>query len=122
MDVIDRGHRYRLFHLDGDKSTFLQFVKRVGAKFPGNKPPTSQGTTLQEVYRACLERSSYLNDQQPCEEMTNIIKLTLHILKLLEERAARLHRKSVPSLREIIYGPFCPKCGHAGCKGECGHA
>ncbi len=122
MDVIDPGHRYRLFHLDGNKSTFLQFVKRVGAKFPGNKAPTSQGTTLQEVYRACLQRSMYLNGQQPCDETTNVIKLTIHILKLLEIRAARIHGRHEPSIEQIINGPFCKGCGHAGCKGECGHA
>lgn len=66
MNTIDPGHRYRLFHLDGARSTFLQFVKRVGEKFPGNQPPAAQGTTLQEVYRACLERSMYLNAQRPC--------------------------------------------------------
>lgn len=122
MYTIDPGHRYRLFHLDGTRSTFLQFVKRVGAKFPGNAPPVSQGTTLQEVYRACLERAMHLQGQAPCDETEGVIKLTIHAIRLLEGRAARLHGRPEPPLREMIEGPFCGACGHAGCKGECGHA
>jgi hypothetical protein len=122
MNVIDPGHRYQPFHLDGAKVTFLQFVKRVGEKFPGNRPPSAQGTTLQEVYRACLDRVIYLNNQQPCDESKNVAALTIASLKLLEDRAARLHGRQAPKLDKVVNGPFCPKCGHAGCKGECGHA
>lgn len=68
MIVLDPGHRYHLHTLDDNAPQAywpLQFVKREGAKFPGNLGHYP-GTTTQEVLRACIDRAGYVNRQIPC--------------------------------------------------------
>ena len=67
MRVLDPGHRYALRHLDGDGETVLQFVNREGEKYPGNAG-ACEGTTMQEILRALIDRAAYVNGQASCEE------------------------------------------------------
>lgn len=122
MITIDAGHTYALDRLDGLGDQELRFVKREGAKFPGNVGHYP-GTNLQEVLRACIDRVKYLDHQVQCRENLLILEHLRSCIRLLEERAAKRHGRE-PDVR--MYGiltsdpiewlPTCPKCGHIGCK------
>lgn len=88
MYVIDPGHRYLLDCLDGPTTEHIRFVKRVGLKYPGNEG-AHPGTTTQEVLRALINRSEYVNRQEPCLESEQVIGLLKTALVLLEIRASR---------------------------------
>lgn len=119
MTVVDPGHEYLLDALDGDAVQRLVFVKREGAKYPGNVGSHS-GTTLQEVLRALIERCRYVNNQTPCPETEAVTNLLASALFLLEVRAARCHGRHLDaSLESVVSGEGkCPKCGHVGCDGH----
>lgn len=121
MRIIKPGHLYELFELDItlDHHQFLRYVHRVGKAYPGNTGRAYQGTNLQDIYRTAIDRHLYLNNQipHPCNERC-VIRLRQNIMDL-EIRAAERHGR-VPLINEIIETePFCFKCGHIGCIGEC---
>lgn len=119
MKVLDPGHEYLLGTLDGDMAVLLTFVKRQGDKYPGNVG-SHPGTTIQEVLRALLERLRYVWGQEPCAETAQAAAHLRAALRLLEERAARKHGRTLEATDdELMYGPLCAACGHAGCKGGC---
>jgi hypothetical protein len=120
MKAIDPGHHYVLDTLDGYAPQHLIFVKRVGEKYPGNVGE-HLGTTTQEVLRALIERSRYVNAQTPCDETTLVIGLLQSALYLLEVRAARQHERALnASLADMETGrDKCIDCGHHGCQGDC---
>lgn len=120
MQVLDPGHEYLLNCLDG-KSPWqhcLTFVKRQGAKYPGNTS-AYRGTTSQEVLRALVDRARYVNNQFPCWETWLSIRLYRFIIWLYESRAARIHKRWVPTLNMAEWGKTCNLCGHVNCGGEC---
>lgn len=121
MKVIDPGHDYVLQSLDGEAPQRLTFVKREGPGFPGNVG-SHPGTTMQEVLRALIDRSYYVNSQTPCAETEAAGELMKSALLILESRAARRHNRIAPdftTLDEAVTAPGCPKCGHVGCMGYC---
>ena len=62
MRIIDPGHVFELDHLDGPGKTILDFVKRVGKKFPGNENP-HEGVISQEILRALISRTEHIQNQ-----------------------------------------------------------
>lgn len=124
MEVLDPGHRYRLKVLDPYLPYVpveLQFVKREGPEYPGNVGWRT-GTTTQEVLRALIDRTKYV-DNQIHDEMNDVVIFHLRSAILcLESRAARRHNRRLPSELDIIdieHQPTCPECNHIGCNGEC---
>ena len=126
MKVLDPGHIYELAHLDGDSSSLLIFVKRMGEKYPGNDC-AREGVTTQEVLRALIDRLQYVDNQHPWDENKFVIKLLRNAIFGLEIRAARARgdeagfRKALKesgfySPDQIEKIPTCPKCGHIGCE------
>jgi hypothetical protein len=95
-------------------------VKRVGDRYPGNGGTGYEGTNCQEVLRALVSRSLYLNNQFPCAETEAIIGHLRSALLLFEVRAARIHGRalSLESLEEIEDIPPCVVCGHLQCSGH----
>lgn len=119
MRVLDPGHRYELASLDGDSAIqVLQFVKREGAKFPGNVGHYP-GVTSQEVDRALLDRAQYVYKQIPCWQTRVSIWFRGAIIWLYEHRAAKRHGRKDPSFYEATFGQCCVTCGHVGCEGDC---
>lgn len=127
MKVIDPGHRYALDHLDDDvadvrvDASQLIFVKRIGAKFPGNTGPSESGTTTQEVLRALIDRTKYVDGQRPDPVNYQVIKSLRLALVGLEMRAARERGDhdstiSIVLMIEPENEPTCPGCGHLLCK------
>lgn len=121
MKVLDPGHRYLLKSLDGwQPHRMLQFVKRCDPEHPERYPGNVDaypGATLQDVLRACLERTRYLQRQIWCLENLGILAGLKLGVWLLEFRAARrrgylyLHG---PKFAET--SPMCPQGGHTDCR------
>lgn len=116
MLTIDKGHVYSLCCLDGNESQNLIFVKRQGIKYPGNINAHS-GTTTQEVLRACIERTIYVNSQKFYIGNLLAIFLFVVIIFIFEFRAALKHN-CIPcfNLKKLYSGTICSQCGHIKCK------
>lgn len=119
MIVLDPGHKYQLAHLDGYATEILTFVKRKGDNYPGNLS-SYEGTNMQEVLRALIDRIKYVNNQIPCSQNEIVLLKLREVVLLLEERAAIRHkREPIRKSYEIELLSTCDKCGHIGCSGEC---
>lgn len=120
MKVLDDGHKYLLQELDGhpEAETLLQFVKRKGKKYPGNRTEYP-GVNCQEVLRALIDRVTYLLWQEPSAETEAIIGNLKSALLLFEVRAARKHGRVLERKKIGLLEADCKKCGHCGCKGDC---
>lgn len=115
MKVLDEGHKYELNCLDGDIKQILQFVKRdyPAYKYPGNDG-SYPGTTIQDVLRCCLNRLRYVNEQIPDPSTGKAIEKLKIVLFLLEERAARRHKREL-RYKDVEFLPTCKICGHVEC-------
>jgi hypothetical protein len=120
MTIIDPGHIFELEQLDTPIfPQRLTFVKRMGDKYPSNTS-CYPGTNMQEVLRALIHRTLYLNRQDYCMENVRILQYERACIRLLEERAARRHGRELLDLGDFpeIY-ETCHKCLHIGCEGGC---
>lgn len=122
MKVIDPGHAYELAMLDntnddaGQTHAVLQeqelyFVKRVGDKY---------GTTTQEVIRALIDRTQYVDKQKSHSRNLVVIRSLRQALRELEMRAAeeRGEGDAVPTIFKLKapeLAPTCDTCGHVCC-------
>jgi len=117
MEVLDPGHDYLLRSFDGGAPIRLTFVKRNDPpeKYPGNDN-AYPGTQIQEVLRALIERSGYVNRQIPSVETATAIDWMRESLWLFESRHARRHNAELFFPRiNIELEPFCSDCGHIVC-------
>lgn len=122
MKTVDPGHLYVLDHLDGEGTSLLRFVKRVGENFPGNEEPAYEGVTLQEVLRAMIDRVKYVSNQQHWQENDDVLTSLRDALYKLELRAAKVrqevkeflnvNRSNTMWIEEL---PVCNQCGHVAC-------
>jgi hypothetical protein len=124
MKVIDPGHSFELDCLDnrpGPSLRLLRFVKREGPKYPGNVG-SYPGTTTQEVLRALISRTLYVDGQEPSEVNKHVLLCMRRALYLLEERAAMRAGRALPE--DFLHSieperfPTCTFCGHVGCLGD----
>ncbi len=125
MEVVDPGHIYILDYLDVNfdgrrHKSFedtLTFVKREGDKYPGNVGH-HPGTITQEVLRALIDRTKYVNKQLPCAENEYVLHSLRTAILFLEQRAHRMRGKELlyigPGDIEDI--PTCDICGHILCE------
>lgn len=92
MEVLDPGHTYALdkfyeFKMSPFNFVELQFLKRnSGSKKHDGEYP---GTNSQEVIRALIDRTKYLNDVLPCNESGDILYHLRMALYMYEVRAYR---------------------------------
>jgi len=86
MRVIDPGHRYGLWQLGGGEQE-LKFVKRSGGAI--THPNEHPGVQTQEVLRALIDRTKYLNDILPCVETKDALHYLQMALYMYEVRAWR---------------------------------
>lgn len=126
MKVLDPGHLYELDTLDevsgwAEEFRQLRFVKRIGTKFPGNQPPGCPGTTTQEVLRALIDRTLYVNKQAPFWQNEAVVDQLRAALYHLEHRAAQARGENMDdfcwkvSPRDIESLSTCDRCGHIAC-------
>lgn len=126
MTELDPGHDYVLDVLDAQhrgQRERLTFVKRVGEEFPGNRPPAYAGTTTQEVLRALIARTKYVDGQRPSPHNGAVLRHLRSALVELEMRAA-YERGDEIAYADLIATPpghpieddvACRKCGHVLC-------
>jgi hypothetical protein len=121
MEVIDKGHFYRMHSLSPDPYSllqgyrgveFLQFVHRVGNGYPGNLGAPYAGTNIQDVCRCLIDRLFYLNGQIPYWSNRICIFLLRTVMNLLEWRAARRHGRRFRWRWRIETLPFDSTDGH----------
>jgi hypothetical protein len=121
--IVDPGHLFALDSLDGEIGQLLQFVKRVGEKYPGNEAPPYPGCTSQEVLRALIARTIYVNNQESNPHNTIALRGLRMALCALETRAAE-RRGEVAEFFALVGGdaeksieshPTCSTCGHIAC-------
>lgn len=109
MRCVDPGHSYELSTLGGNGApATLVFVKRSGDGYPGNIGE-HPGTTLQEVWRASLDRLKYLDWQNPSTYNAVAIASIQQAISALEDRAADRHGRNHNTLEDNCRGIQCPK-------------
>lgn len=133
MKVIDPGHLYQLDILDAPTplrrlaGQQLRFVRRVGEKFPGNAEPAYAGTISQEVIRALIDRTKYVDAQRPDQANCQAIRDLRSALVEFEMRAARERGDTAAAARIAVMdepeiAPTCTGCGHIECRRDHGAA
>jgi hypothetical protein len=90
MKVIDPGHIYELSQLGDNEKQYLKFIKRSGGAVVYEQEWS--GLQSQEVLRALIDRTKYLNSVLPCKETDEIIKHLQMALYWYEVRALRRKR------------------------------
>lgn len=92
MHVIDSGHVYELEQLGGGTQK-LTFVKRSGGAIRyGEEWP---GVQTQEVLRALIDRTNYLDGVLPCVETRDALWYLRMALFMYEVRAYRRKKEAV---------------------------
>jgi hypothetical protein len=93
MRVLIPGHVFDVDELDGCSPHHrIQFVNRVGEKYPGNYSPFP-GTNCQELLRVLISRIFYLDNQLPYWTNKVCIFALRVVLNLFEYRAAKRHHR-----------------------------
>lgn len=124
MRLIDPGHSYLLDVYDSrngpEPRQRIDFVKRIGAKYPGNETAHA-GTITQELLRVLIDRAKFLDKQEYWPLNQVLINEWRHHIYELEVRAASRHGRILQriTLEGIENDPTCSLCGHIECKEEC---
>lgn len=116
MKIIDSGHAFALDRYDREpkdnyQPVYLVFMKREGENYPGNHGHHS-GTNMQEVLRALISRTLYLNTQKAHWINPVCVFLYRISINLLEYRAARQHRRPFRFILRIEKQPTNSINGH----------
>ncbi|MEI8224144.1 MAG: hypothetical protein WCG20_03415 [bacterium] len=90
MKIIDPGHIYELRQLGDSEVQVLKFIKRSGGAV--NYAKEWPGLQTQEVLRALIDRTKYLNNVLPCKETEEAIKHLQMAMYWYEARALRRKR------------------------------
>jgi hypothetical protein len=117
VKIIVAGHVYEVENVDSD--TFppgvqrIEFVQRrdgAGELLPEHL--RQEGILSQELLRVLIDRTLYLNAENPCREDVEIVDSLRDVLRAYEARAARrsIEKLSMPERR-----PRCPICHHLLC-------
>jgi hypothetical protein len=87
MRVLEAGHVYELQHLDAEGHETLTFIRRNSKAI--THAFEHPGTNTQEVLRALIDRTKFLNDVIPCDETQDAIYYLRMALFCYEARAWR---------------------------------
>ena len=93
MREIDEGHLYELRQIGTDESQLLRFLKRNGG--PVQRDEEYAGTISQEVIRALIARTKYLDSLMPCRENVYALAGLRQALYWYEVRAYRRHEQGL---------------------------
>jgi hypothetical protein len=88
MEEIEPGHIYRLQHLEAEGYELLRFIRR-SSKAVDYGDGEHPGTNSQEVTRALIKRTLYLNDILPAAETLDAVYFYRMALFCYEARAYR---------------------------------
>jgi hypothetical protein len=90
MKIIDPGHVYELKQLGDNNTQTLKFIKRSGGAVQYDQEWA--GLQTQEVLRALIDRTKYLDTVLECKETKEAIKHLQMALYWYEVRALRRKR------------------------------
>ena len=90
MKIIDPGHIYELRQLGDANTQTIRFIKRCGGAVQYSQEWS--GLQTQEVLRALIDRTEYLNDILPCKETIEAKRCLQMALYWYEVRALRRKR------------------------------
>lgn len=93
MKVVEAGHVYQLDHVAAPGHETLTFIRRSSAAIV--HPFDHAGTNTQEVLRALIDRSVFLNNVIPCSETEDAIEYLRMALACYEARAMRRKRQKL---------------------------
>lgn len=113
MRVVEPGHIYEVANADGDDEQRIVFVRRRDSD--AERLPDDQGhegILSQELLRVLINRTLYLNDEDPCTEDVEIVHKLRDCLKAYESRAAR---RSIEKLSMPERTDGCDICHHLLC-------
>jgi hypothetical protein len=113
MIVIEAGHVYEVANVDGHGTQRIEFVRRRDHN--GEMRPEElrrEGILSQELLRVLIDRTLYLNAENPCREDVEIVDRLRDVLRAYEARASRrsIEKLSMPERHE-----GCPVCHHLLC-------
>lgn len=109
MKIIDPGHIYELQQLGGGTQK-LTFVKRSGGTISYDQEWV--GVQVQEVLRALIDRTKYLNDVLPCVETQDALHNLRMALFEFEARAWRRKQEKVNRKKPAHDDSVRPKSWH----------
>lgn len=97
MKIIEPGHIYNLDHLCSSGSERLTFIKRSGGAIQYEEE--HPGTNTQEVIRALIERTEYLDDVLECIESKDVawhLRMTLYLyeVRAFRRKVEKLNREA----------------------------
>lgn len=112
MKVIEPGHVYEIVNVDGDGVQTITFVRRRGNDAEVLTDGRHEGILSQELIRVLINRTLYLNDEDPCQEDVEIVHKLRDCLRLYESRASRrtIEKLTMPEMADA-----CPICHHLLC-------
>lgn len=86
MEILETGHKYKLDHLESKGHEVLTFIRRSSGvvDYGSGEHP---GTNTQEVLRALIDRTKYLDWILPCDETKDAIWHLRQALYCYEARA-----------------------------------
>lgn len=90
MKIIDPGHIYELDELESENKQKLIFIKRSGGAIQYEKE--WPGLQTQEVLRALIDRTKYLDQVLECKETKEALRHLRMALYWYEVRALRRKR------------------------------
>ena len=90
MKIIDPGHVYELKQLGDNNTQLLKFIKRSGGAVQYDQE--WPGLQTQEVLRALIDRTKYLDTVLECKETKEAVKHLQMALYWYEVRALRRKR------------------------------
>lgn len=96
MRVLDEGHIYELDQLGTEETYLLVFIKRSSRYIKHEREWA--GLQTQEVLRALIDRTQYLNDLIPCVETQDAI---WHLQTALFCYEARAHRRKLEKVNRL---------------------
>lgn len=108
MRELDEGHKYALSQIGTDDEQVLTFLKRNGG--PVQRDEEYPGTISQEVIRALIARTKYLDSLLPCRENVYALAGLRQALYWYEVRAYQRHEQQVNRVNvahtDEFPGPF----------------
>ena len=93
MKIVEAGHRYALKHVDSDGYELLTFIRRNSSAITHESE--HPGTNVQEVLRALIDRSLFLDDVIPAPETMDAV---WHLRMALFSYEARAYRRKQQKL------------------------
>lgn len=94
MKILEPGHKYELEHLESEGKETLTFIRRSSGivDYGDREHP---GTNTQEVIRALIDRSLYLDWVLPCDETKDAVWHLRQALYCYEVRAWKRKQEKV---------------------------